>query len=223
MLKENKFRKYLLYATGEIILVVIGILIALSVNNCNQSLDQKKIEQNIYRDLIQELDTDLKEIKGERAYNQKNLSRYKRASEIILEDTNKKFIDTLAAIVIELTNFSDFKNDESAYKRLSVSGQINLLKNKNIINKLQDLGLLYNYINRLEKNQEQLMYIVVPKISLFLRVKPLQVMRPSELYDYKFHNNVVFFIKIGTEKDELYKKGEKELIALIDTLEKELQ
>jgi hypothetical protein len=32
MLTENKFGKYLLYAIGEIILVVIGILIALQIN-----------------------------------------------------------------------------------------------------------------------------------------------------------------------------------------------
>ena len=35
LLSENKFSKYLLYATGEIVLVVIGILIALSINNWN--------------------------------------------------------------------------------------------------------------------------------------------------------------------------------------------
>ena len=36
MLTENKFSKYLIYAIGEIILVVIGILIALQINNLNQ-------------------------------------------------------------------------------------------------------------------------------------------------------------------------------------------
>ncbi|MFK8056271.1 MAG: hypothetical protein AB8F78_09160 [Saprospiraceae bacterium] len=36
MLSENKFSKYLLYAIGEIVLVVIGILIALSINNSNE-------------------------------------------------------------------------------------------------------------------------------------------------------------------------------------------
>ncbi|WP_282124309.1 DUF6090 family protein [Algibacter mikhailovii] len=35
LLSENKFSKYLLYAIGEIILVVIGILIALQVNHWN--------------------------------------------------------------------------------------------------------------------------------------------------------------------------------------------
>ena len=36
MLTENKFSKYLIYAIGEIILVVIGILIALSINTWNE-------------------------------------------------------------------------------------------------------------------------------------------------------------------------------------------
>ncbi|HBU78269.1 MAG TPA: hypothetical protein DEF18_09225, partial [Muricauda sp.] len=37
LLGENKISKYLLYALGEIILVVIGILIALRINNWNEN------------------------------------------------------------------------------------------------------------------------------------------------------------------------------------------
>jgi competence protein ComGC len=39
LLAENKFRKYLLYALGEILLIVIviGILIALQINNWNEN------------------------------------------------------------------------------------------------------------------------------------------------------------------------------------------
>ena len=36
LLSENQFSKYLIYAVGEIILVVIGILIALQINNWNE-------------------------------------------------------------------------------------------------------------------------------------------------------------------------------------------
>ena len=38
MLPDNKFSKYLLYAIGEILLVVIGILIALQVSNWNENM-----------------------------------------------------------------------------------------------------------------------------------------------------------------------------------------
>jgi hypothetical protein len=60
MIKENKFSKYLLYSIGEIILVVIGILIALQINNNNEVKKQtielhgylKNISKNIQKDSI---------------------------------------------------------------------------------------------------------------------------------------------------------------------------
>lgn len=222
LLSENKFKKYLIYAIGEIVLVVIGILIAVSINNWKQSIDLKKVEQNLYGDLIQELQTDLIQIQGNLDYNNKYLLRYNHASEIILNDPQRQLIDTLGIIVTELTNFSDFKNEESAYNKLATSGKLELIANKEILTRLQSLGTLYKYINRLEKNQEQFMYSIVPLISEYLRIKPFQVMMPEKLYEYKFHNNIEFMIKIGIEKNGLYKQATNDLKDLIKLLEKEL-
>jgi hypothetical protein len=44
MLTENKLSKYVIYAIGEILLVVIGILIALQINNFNNHKQQRQIE-----------------------------------------------------------------------------------------------------------------------------------------------------------------------------------
>ncbi len=222
MLKENKFKKYLVYAIGEIMLVVIGILIAVSINNWKQSKDLEKVEQNLYSDLIQELQTDLFGIQGNRIYNNKYMARYNRASEIILNDPQRQLIDTLAIIATELTNFSDFNNEESAYNKLATSGKLQIITNKEILRRLQNLGSLYNYINRLEKNHEQIMLTIIPKITKYLRIKPFQVMMPEQLYDYKFHNDIELMIKLGVEKDGLYKQAEIELSGLINLLEEEL-
>ena len=55
MVTEDKFSKYLLYAIDEIILVVIGILIALQINNSNDNRTENKREiaflKNIKLDL----------------------------------------------------------------------------------------------------------------------------------------------------------------------------
>lgn len=59
LLTENKFSKYLIYAIGEIILVVIGILIALQINNWNQSKIQYKKEMVILNELKKGLESDL--------------------------------------------------------------------------------------------------------------------------------------------------------------------
>ena len=53
---ENKTSKYFKYAIGEIILVVIGILIALQINNWNQNYQTKKSNTVFIKKLISELD-----------------------------------------------------------------------------------------------------------------------------------------------------------------------
>ncbi len=63
LLNEGKISKYFKYAIGEIILVVIGILIALSINNWNENQKQKKQLDVIYTAVEQNLKTDLKNIK----------------------------------------------------------------------------------------------------------------------------------------------------------------
>jgi len=57
LLIENKTGKYLKYAIGEIVLVMIGILLALQVSDWNQDrkdrISERKILNNIHRDFIQ--------------------------------------------------------------------------------------------------------------------------------------------------------------------------
>ena len=80
LLSENKFSKYLIYAIGEIILVVIGILIALQINNWNENRKQQRQEQK----LLVSLKTDLLESKNrllKTMYMQKNVIR--KSSELI--------------------------------------------------------------------------------------------------------------------------------------------
>lgn len=52
VLSENKFSKYLIYAIGEIILVVIGILIALQINNWNEARKNNLNEQKLVEKMI---------------------------------------------------------------------------------------------------------------------------------------------------------------------------
>jgi len=58
LIEQNNVRKYFIYATGEILLVVIGILIALQVNNWNEERMLIKDEQRYLTDLISDLQQD---------------------------------------------------------------------------------------------------------------------------------------------------------------------
>lgn len=48
LISEGKTANYIIYAIGEIILIVFGILIALQINNWNELRKQKILERQVY-------------------------------------------------------------------------------------------------------------------------------------------------------------------------------
>ena len=84
LISENKFTKYLLYAFGEVILVVIGILLALSINNYNETRKKEA-----------KLNTLFLEIQGElgQTINQytRGIEYYERKDSIIVQILDNKF------------------------------------------------------------------------------------------------------------------------------------
>ncbi|MDM9632668.1 DUF6090 family protein [Robiginitalea aurantiaca] len=64
LITENKFSKYLLYAVGEILLVVIGILIALQVDSWNEDKQNLKVERVFYSDILGDLNKDSLKLEG---------------------------------------------------------------------------------------------------------------------------------------------------------------
>ncbi len=73
MIKENKVSNYILYAIGEITLVVIGILIALSVNNWNETNKINDTEVIYLNALHDEFSNNLKEVERVMELNERNL------------------------------------------------------------------------------------------------------------------------------------------------------
>ena len=64
LIAKNKVTRYLKYAVGEILLVVIGILIALSINNKNTEISKRNAELNFYQNTKQQLLDDAINIKS---------------------------------------------------------------------------------------------------------------------------------------------------------------
>lgn len=65
LLSENKFSKYLLYALGEILLVVLGILIALQINNWNENRKLLEEEKSTIASLKLEFQQNLNSLNGD--------------------------------------------------------------------------------------------------------------------------------------------------------------
>ena len=84
MLTENKFSKYLIYAIGEIILVVIGILIALWINNWNQ----EQILTNQTDALLHNMVSDLKTDRTQFDYDINRLEKNITGGKLLLQNKN---------------------------------------------------------------------------------------------------------------------------------------
>jgi predicted small secreted protein len=90
LMEQNKTSKYFKYAIGEIILVVIGILIALQINTWNQ----KRIDKNQEREVITKLHKDFKE-------NKKNLKGFIISNKNEM-NANKELMNLIGASKEEL-------------------------------------------------------------------------------------------------------------------------
>ncbi len=141
LLMENKTSKYFKYAIGEIVLVVIGILIALQINNWNeqrkQNTAEKEFIQGIKNDLIQDkqfINMVLNRITPkEKAYN-----ALKNDSLNLSQDKTK--IDSLLIIYLNLGQRT-FYPISGSYQAAISGNEINRYNNKQLI---QPIIKLYN-------------------------------------------------------------------------------
>lgn len=142
LLTENKYSKYLIYAIGEIALVVIGILIALQINN-NNDLRKERIKelhylQNIKSDLIINID----EMKD---YIETRNDLISAAQRILEYFEGKPLVDleTFNADGIGIYNWQKFYQYNNTFQELVNSGNLAMITNKLIKNRLMGIELLY--------------------------------------------------------------------------------
>ena len=211
-IQDGQVRKYFLYAIGEIFLVVVGILIALSINNWNNEKELRKAEKQIYKNLLQKINKDKIDILGNVDYNNIRIALFQTADSIISTNDRSK-IDELKVILYKLFEYSDYSGSDDIYQNLVNSGELRLLKNEDIIAELQELEELYIFINRLETNHWQfILRFVGPDLIDNVHMTDLKAERPDELYTFRFQNLLIGMIGIMDEKDGVYQ-------AIIDQIE----
>ena len=217
LLTNNNIKKYLLYAIGEIVLVVIGILIALKINNWNNVQIEKLEEIKTYTDVKEQIQQNLEEITKLESLNAYYKSLYDRGNRII---SNKQYksIDTLAYIAMNLSQYSDFHGNDNLYESLVNSGDIKLIKNSDIQKKLQNLESTYRYINKLEDIQWEIIIMELsPELKGVINYSNFQIVKPEKLFSVELQNIIIESIYITAGKDSIYNRALNE-IKTIDSL-----
>jgi len=151
MIKENKVSKYMLYAIGEIILVVIGILIALQINNWNENR-LAKIEEEKY---LNALLTEAKINKGELLRLIGNRKATLNAVNYTIDHLNEPVLNPLVidSIYFRLgLTFSlsyTFLNT-SAFSEMESSGRLQNITNHSLRNAIVDFYEYLELVNDIE-------------------------------------------------------------------------
>jgi len=114
-LSENRFRKYVMYATGEIFLVVMGILIALGVNNWN---NQRKLKNQAYyflEEISIDLDNEINTYESDLFYYKKDIKYLEAISKGNYENIDLSDVYKVLTSNILIRNFGlTFSNFEAA-------------------------------------------------------------------------------------------------------------
>ena len=222
LLQDGSARKYILYAIGEIFLVVVGILIALSINNWNNEQELRKAEKQIYKNILRKISNDKSDIEGNIIYNNDRMVQF-RYADAIIESNDREQIDTLKIILRKLFEYSDVDVSNSIYQNLVNSGELKLLKNDQIILRLQELEEHYIYTNRMESIHWQvILQYVGPGLMDNIHFKDLKVERPDDLYTFDFQNLLFAITGIMAEKDGVYHSTIEQIDIVNELINQEL-
>ena len=220
---EGNLKRYLLYAIGEILLVMIGISLAFQLNNWNDNRIKGNTEIRYYENIRDQITDDKGLINEQLNLNSGYLLQFNFANEI-LEQNDRSKIDTLGLIVRNLTQYSDFDRQGNIYETMVNSGEVKLLRNHDIINGLRLLEEKYLYTNRMENiHYDAMMNYVVPSITPILKFSNGKIQKPNELYTYEFQNLVLALLQIMTEKDKVYNEVLNEIEMITNLIDEELK
>lgn len=116
LMEKNKIGKYFKYAIGEIVLVVIGILIALQVNNWNENRKIEKTEKKYLSELTEALELDILDLQS----NIKNSQKTIQSIDLLLNhfEKNLPYNDSLNIHFANSSLFTNLVTNSSVYEKL---------------------------------------------------------------------------------------------------------
>jgi hypothetical protein len=243
LLSKNKFSKYLLYAIGEIVLVVIGILIALTINNSNQNSIIKEKEQTYLKGLKNEFQISKIKLNKLIEVNRHNLNSAKQILEFIANKneipTEKHFSELLYntfslnisfnpnnSILNEMINSGSLKDISNTDLRIQLTNWISTLDD--ISKQEMDLGIQReNALDIFRRNDNSLRTIFnltgvnqqigLPKVNN--TISNLKLLNSIE-----FENNTLMFVLTcySTEKAH-YEPLMEDLNNILELIDAELK
>lgn len=163
LLENGNLRKYFWYAIGEILLVVIGILIALQINNWNEERKLRNEEITYLNNLKSDLVKDSDQLE----YFIRFFENKVTATTSLINKAKAKQIPVFNQFVNEILILlwvEEFHPDQSTYQEMVSSGKLSMISNPKIKSKLQDINISYEEIamgnEHIKREYEQYLFDV---------------------------------------------------------------
>ena len=229
MADDNKPMKYLRYAIGEIALVVVGILIALSINNWNEERKLHQVELSLLRELKADLEFSKKELEIIALTNKKYVKEYRLINSFIeknraydralntafsyLDIWSQPYLSTMTFETIKTRGIDIIKND-------SLKRHIVNVYNFHIKSLIEDMGQ-WEWSYNQNTTQRMMVGNIRRDVDNFEIARPNNFERLKE--DEEFRNFLNILILIRSDHVDMALSTKTAVELLIQHINKELQ
>lgn len=180
MVEHQKAQKYLLYAIGEILLVVIGILIALQVNTWNEQQKANEAEQFLLSSLKEDFRIRYNELKEFEVARKETIHAIHTLNAIIHDPEHRPSDSRMDTLMATMNNWLTFNDQFKTLDMLFTTGMINELTNEDLKRRLIE------YPQQVEEMmEEQRARIRLQEIYIPLQYKYVAVREVSESFDFR--------------------------------------
>mgnify|MGYP001818396321 CR=1 FL=1 len=195
LLSKNKLTQYALYAIGEIALVMLGILLALQVNDWNEQKKERSREANLLRELQVNLETNVANLEKDVFVQERGLYYINRMVEMI--DQKSPYTDSVPIFLTQGGFVPDVILTSSAFETLKSSG-LELIESDILRREIIELfEVTYPYLMQETRRLEDQLWpaVVIPLMQKHFRsvnAQYIPVDYPALLNDQEFLNMWTF-------------------------------
>jgi hypothetical protein len=221
-------KKYLAYALGEIILIVLGILIALEIDNWNNDRQMKKLEIKYLREMISNLKTDLSDVEFNIGFN---IDKMKSNLAVAAYIRNRfPYNDSLNFHFSNLTGSTRFISNSSSFENFKTKG-FEIIKNDSLRRSITELySAYYTHIIGFEViDDHRYQYeVLLPEVMENVKINEFwksaePVNHKALLNNVKFQNAIASNIFYRQYMISQYNEQREKVIALIKAIEEYLE
>jgi len=167
---ENSVAKYLRYAIGEIFLVVIGILIALQVNNWKENIQNKELEKNTLENIRADLVLQQEIINGQLQFEEGKIAKADTAASFLSSSFS---LDKLNSLLENLSERRTFIANKTSYISMDRNGEKRLIQNPKLQNSIVRYYQQLDYVTQVINNNN--LFVVDSQFGPFVSNNSLNI------------------------------------------------